>query len=643
MVYIPIANKPLKYILQSGGSLTGKDRLDYLWRCKITQCTKDPNEYATSLQANLQVLKDIVAKKIVDVEKEIKITSSNTTLRAGLENIKNDFQYISEKDIPQDFGLSMYNIKSLQYTILLDNLFYLLNPDWKSQYARPEFVQQYKAYIPQKRWLNSQQLYNDILNKNLDMDTLIQSSNREKYCCPVQKNSRILVALGEMTLSELVESLIDDIFLLGITTGLEWADGNQYTPLEFLHHDITHANNYIAYDTMIGSTSNENKEYIRFIIKHKEEIDPKLYDIIMIALFIILHETNTHYILRDPIKEYNHLGPFGKTLFNELSPGFLTNIKSWKNTHFLGGLLPPEVLQKNDAEVHNYLEDIFETFRITWNNILTHGVSSLLATPQIGRNSIFFMGDQEETQGNNKKILSKVSAQNLKNIEEEKTVNFDVVRNLTVPNQNKYLTRLKLDTFIKYYKDRGYDKVPEAALTKFTQKASGTNKPWNYWKSKENAKQFVEEKKRKNEERRLEQERKREEERLEQIRKIEEQRLAEEQRLKELRVRQDKIQEEFLRNREKQIAQAKERQRLAELEKQRLAELESQSQAAYKEKQKPTRNKRRLTNPKLQINKSLLETNETTNGTKKGGKRKKANQTKKNKKKKYQKVLNYLD
>lgn len=430
MGYIPISNRPLKYIFQYGGSLTEEERKDYFWRCKNLKCSTNPNEFKDSLKQNLKILQDLVREKIEktyadvkasgDKEKLSKIEELSDLFKVFLgEEFKNtNLSHNNNGDRPEDIvTLHRYNAKSLQLVILLDHLFYIMNPNWQSQYPIKSAVLAYKKYITdddtKDRWKNINALMQD-MNIQYDpwnveykksrglyvppvplrgTESLIRVKTKygsEKYCCPLQDRARILVSLGEMTLAELIESMIDGIFLIGIVDDLSWADGNQYTPYEFVHHDLTHTSNYETYGGKFTPLSKEVKQFIKQLITHQKSIDPATFDTIMLVLFMFIHESGDFFLLNKPFSE-------AKPLFHsfEFSP-FIYDITNWKNPYLYGGLLPKDKLNLSDSDLDKYLIEKFETFRQIWNRILQEKDISFLfkkepVIPSVGRNSAFFV------------------------------------------------------------------------------------------------------------------------------------------------------------------------------------------------------------------------------------------------------------
>lgn len=429
MDYIPISNRPLKYVFQYGGGLSEEERKDYFWRCKSLQCTTNPNEFKDSLKQNLKILQDLVKEKLDKTYAEVKASGDKEKLSKIEElfdlfkeflgeEFKNKVIHNNNGDRPEDIvTLHRYNAKSLQLVILLDHLFYIMNPNWESQYPIESVVTAYKNYISDNdtkdRWKNINHLMQDMNIKynpwNLAFkesqgiyvppiplygtESLIRVKTKygsEKYCCPLQDKARILVSLGEMTLAELIESMIDEIFLIGIVDDLSWADGKQYTPYEFVHHDLTHASNYETARGYAYPLSQEVKQIIKQLITNQKLINPATFDTIMVVLFMFIHESREYYKLNKPLSERHAL-----FYSFDFSP-FIYDINNWKNPYFYGGLLSKDKLQLSDSDLEKYLVDKFESFREIWNRILQEkDISFLFKTepviPTLGRNSAFYV------------------------------------------------------------------------------------------------------------------------------------------------------------------------------------------------------------------------------------------------------------
>lgn len=368
-------------------SLSGQPRRNYLKACKNISCATTAQQYRDLLLRNLDSLYTIVANKLQSEYHKASDSHVKNTI-ANLYNV--DFNFIRKSEIKEKMNLAIYNVKSLQCVIILDYLCNIIHPNRKSKYVNKEEVGKIVRYVIKypTRFNNTAHFFNDIQTQDSleDLRDLI-----EYKTFPLPKYARMLVALGELSTSEIVESLLDKLLYIGITTDLEWADGEELTPLEFVYHDLVHATNIEDFEESIGEPGPKAKEFFQALESNRDKMKSEDYDKLMTVFFIILHETKFMYLLNQPIQS--------SSLMKELFYNTI-DIKPWKDIHFYGALLPTSVRTLNDEALTNYLLDMFNFFRDTWNKYLETNSLSFLVTsdpvvPSVGSNSVFFMGNQE--------------------------------------------------------------------------------------------------------------------------------------------------------------------------------------------------------------------------------------------------------
>ena len=221
------------------------------------------------------------------------------------------------------------------------------------------------------------------------------------YKCPLDKSQKPIIfsLLGELSLLQIIESYANSIYLIGIVTDMAFADGNYYTPYEFMHHDLTHRSNRNIFDKNISINEIKFINYIKIntILTYDDKY--KIY----IMLFILIHESVGDVILN---KQYIMIesGKSGKSayeyLLTDLNTNFLyyyiegTNTinSSWTDANFLGGLLPEDtfprvednlikkynsssdkfnmsktIIEDKHVNIPEYLEGCAHLFIIEWN------------------------------------------------------------------------------------------------------------------------------------------------------------------------------------------------------------------------------------------------------------------------------------
>lgn len=353
---------PLKYRLSGGGyQLNAATRAAYFWRCQKLYCSKEANAtFEDNIRQNMAIIFDATQKVLDDAAIP---AAAKAALNAKLARIKGE---------DKGATLTTLNIKSLQCVILMTEISKLTNPakSTMKDYPIKSIVSEYAALTVGGHWDNYDHLYNLIKTGPYLLSRykkLIGTSYPEAdYCCPNFNGARILVLLGEMTLLELVDTMADNIYLIGVTTEIEWADGHEYTPFEFMHHDLVHASNreYGFGDFGIGMLSLER----RFIDHIKG--NPGAYDLdkLMIPLFLLMHELpmGEMSLLREQMN-------FPLSYESRIKDTFVGNLENWRNPKFYGGLLPEAVRGGSDEEIIAYLDDCFTLLTKSWNTFFEGG------------------------------------------------------------------------------------------------------------------------------------------------------------------------------------------------------------------------------------------------------------------------------
>ncbi len=180
--------------------------------------------------------------------------------------------------------------------------------------------------------------------------------NSTEYSHNNMKNIILSVLLGELSLEEIIESELNFVHLVGITTKMEWADGRLYTPFEFFHHDLVHAYNIMG---ALGNIIDELNHLYQYIKLNKEKLGKAYYDIIVI-LFLLVHESAATY---DVLKMTN---PTIRDVGAMVS--FIDNVDNWMNPYFFGGLLPEEIKGQKD-KIISYLNASIDKFMKLWREI----------------------------------------------------------------------------------------------------------------------------------------------------------------------------------------------------------------------------------------------------------------------------------
>lgn len=308
---------------------------------------------------------------------------------------KSNLDTIFKKDIEQ-MTLQIFNVMSLQCVILLTELVrfedFTKNNKYTysnmSKYPIPDIINLYNNII-KINWLD----YDKIILHLQNYDDNPDISNRAKKffgilpnilfnvkndnSCPIVENDKpiIYTLIGELSLLQILNSYAHNIYLIGIVTDMSDADGKNYTPFEFMHHDIIHRKNRLLLDLDNKKTIYE-KQFINYLINNQSISKDKLHKITII-LFLLMHESLDENILfkkKIQANNYDTLFSESKTLtFIKYKIDDNSINKSWTNTKFFGGLLPEDIFTRLNGEIMNssqipeYLESASTVFINEWN------------------------------------------------------------------------------------------------------------------------------------------------------------------------------------------------------------------------------------------------------------------------------------
>jgi hypothetical protein len=326
--------------------LNSKEREDYMNRLKAMYGdTTEPNpNYDEMIRTNLDILQK-TCNKILAKYTAIQIEEYK-------DRIINIFSYLDTIDKP---SITTLNIISIQCVIFFTELVKIAHPELStmSNYAggSEDIQRTYQLLTESKQW-DKFNFVKEIMLADLLLKVLIHREYTEiELNCPNLSRCRVLALLGNFSVYELISSLSHDVFLIGITTDLEMADGHKYTPFEFMHHDMIHAINrgYNGYTI----------EYSKPFIKHVASIDNiDAITAINIILFIIMHESIDEYLLSERVLKLND--------FSQIGPNFVSCIEHWANIDHYGGLLPKTIFE-NKSKITPYLHSAYNILATEWN------------------------------------------------------------------------------------------------------------------------------------------------------------------------------------------------------------------------------------------------------------------------------------
>lgn len=323
-----------------GGSLDKEQRATYLKLCKQLT-SREPDLDYPKITAEILAFTKKEALAMIPVEyseaKKIMIGSSIESFFAG---VPEDTNYIGKVNLICLQCILLFTEHCMDpaaktFPVNLNDTFefysYLKSINWRSYIHL-------RAFIVEKNWQNRQV-------KNLYLTTS-EPSNGIIY---------LVTILDYLTISEIIETCLDNIILCGMISKFEYADGNFFSPYQFLEHDITHGNNFQGYCFVRLSNSQEDiKSFYKYCVNghlsSKEEYGLKL------MIFFLIHESHCDFF---PSTENKDLTI--EFIINSLTTTRLINMERFVNPNDLGKAFPKAIQDKpaeeKPAEIMKYLTE----------------------------------------------------------------------------------------------------------------------------------------------------------------------------------------------------------------------------------------------------------------------------------------------
>ena len=215
--------------------------------------------------------------------------------------------------------------------------------------------------------------------------------DEDGHCIPSCKNKGIVVLLGEMTLYELIWSYANDLYFIGLPTGVAYADSEQHTPLSFLEHDCEHMELRADIDEVFSHPSFlpefkraelirrkrrtiENKNILK-CLQYIRDKPKTIQDAVLMIFFLIVHEQLFEDIMLDDVVS-----------LELLSKRIVISAYRLDDPRDMGGFLPRNFEKPDDkAELSDALKTWINTqvaiFVETWNASLASDAVAMNERP----------------------------------------------------------------------------------------------------------------------------------------------------------------------------------------------------------------------------------------------------------------------
>ena len=341
--------------------LSSETRGRLWWQLAQLSCPRDKSKSHIPFVKAQLVLLHRVARATVDSYSEL----------AEPDSIRRYHTIVHKIFRNKQVSLTALNIKSLQCAYLFSLMTkHIPNPEKR----------RYGAYIEDSLWTYLSKIrwtsYDAVLRlcaehepdeEEYDLKWLIvEDEFDDGSCIPSLKGKAIIVLLGELSLYELVWSLAQDVYFIGLIPGLGFADGAIMHPLSFLVHDLDHMHDRLrlCQEEKGGRGAEINARVLHFL-GFLADRDVAVQQTCLMFLFLYMHheiECKETILLQDVIAADS--GPF--------RPGGEEDELSYLPDRFLrqndfAGFLPPLPSSKDVAAVIEWLRGEWLIFTEAWN------------------------------------------------------------------------------------------------------------------------------------------------------------------------------------------------------------------------------------------------------------------------------------
>lgn len=352
------------------GELSPESRGRLWWQLAQMSCPRSESDsHLSFIKAQLKLLYQVTLHTI-DSYKASADAATNKRYRNILHKIFRNKQ----------LSFTALNVKSLQCAYLLSIMTkHIPNPDRKP-YGEYIYDRLYD-YLSAIDWTNYDSVLRLISHHEPDEEEydlkwlVIEDEFDEGSCIPSMKNKAVIVLLGELTLYELVWSLAQDVYFIGLIPGLGFADGALMHPVSFLAHDLDHMHDRLLLceeDTLRRAEVNARVlHFLAFIADKTAAIQQTC----LMFLFLYMHheiECKESILLEDTLRPTS--GPF--------RPGGEEDEYVYLPDRFLRqndlqGFLPVELRMTSTARVFAWLRTEWRIFIEEWNACFADPVIAL--------------------------------------------------------------------------------------------------------------------------------------------------------------------------------------------------------------------------------------------------------------------------
>jgi hypothetical protein len=331
--------------------LTKEARGRLMWQLNQMTCpTRTAASHIPFIKAQLKLLYDVARKTVNFYDGKVP-EASIALYKTHLKNIFRD----------KIVSFTSLNIKSVQCAILFTKIFTdTASPEVTRQLLDSGLDDKLFEFYSEKDW-DTYAKFLTLTDDHMELPYTV-FTDEDGHCIPNCKNKAIIVLLGEMTLFELLWSLSNDLYFVGLPAQIQFADGNLHTPTTFLEHDLGHMTARL--DNRPEALRNQENANVKKCLLYINDKSKEIQDAVLLFLFLYMHlevQGDNEALL------VSHTADSGLFRPNNPHKWYREDvIRRLKSRSDLGGFLP-EGLAITDAALEAWLRGQWAIFIEYWN------------------------------------------------------------------------------------------------------------------------------------------------------------------------------------------------------------------------------------------------------------------------------------
>ena len=324
-----------------------------MWQLKQMTCpVREINSHLPFIKAQLKLLEDTARMTVESYRPRV----PEALMKTYETHVTNIF-----KDTTVSF--TSLNIKSAQCAILFTKMFHDTATGDEKRKLRESDIDDglYKFY--KKAGWDTYDVFLKLTDDHMDLPYTV-FTDEDGHCIPNCKNKAIIVLLGEMTLFELLWSLSNDLYFVGLPTQTQYADGRFFIPTTFLEHDLAHITARL--DTVPEGVREEENRNVKKCLLYINDKSKEIQDAVLLFLFLFMHleVQGDLTVLRVPHTATSGIFRRDDHPHSRFYKGDI--IRRLKSRSDLGGFLP-EGHATTDAALEAWLRSQWLIFIEHWN------------------------------------------------------------------------------------------------------------------------------------------------------------------------------------------------------------------------------------------------------------------------------------